>query len=113
MLEIACGTGRDLDHNAPHDPRWVLHGLDISSEILRSARAKPGMCAALAHGDACDFDTDALFGVAQSDGIILSCSLSLIPDWHRALAARHDLTLEFSHLHTSHALHAVLRHCVA
>ena len=67
------------------------HTGDISAEMLRSARAKlPGRIA-LAQGDACDFDAGALVGIARFDRILLSYSLSMIPDWKAALrcAARH------------------------
>jgi len=85
VLEIACGTGRNLDHIARHYPGCALYGLDISSEMLRSARAKLGTRAQLAHGDACGFDAQSLFGADRFDRIILSYSLSMIPDWPRAL----------------------------
>ncbi|WP_322895312.1 MULTISPECIES: class I SAM-dependent methyltransferase [unclassified Yoonia] len=86
VLEIACGTGRNLDHIARRYPDSVLYGLDISEEMLRSARAKLGDRAVLAQGDACHFDPNLLFGVAQFDRIIFSYSLSMIPDWTGALA---------------------------
>ena len=85
VLEIACGTGRNLQHIARRYPRTVLYGLDISQQMLRSAGAKLGARATLAQGDACDFDPRAAFGVAQFDSIIFSYSLSMIPDWQAAL----------------------------
>ncbi len=85
VLEIACGTGRNLDHVERRYPGAQLYGLDISGEMLRSARAKLGGRAHLALADACAFDPGALFGVAQFDRIILSYSLSMIPDWTAAL----------------------------
>ena len=39
ILEIACGTGRNLDQIDMRYPDRQLYGLDISSEMLRSARA--------------------------------------------------------------------------
>ena len=72
VLEIACGTGRNLDHVARRYPGAQLYGLDISGEMLRSARAKLGARAHLALADACAFNPGALFGVAQFDRIILS-----------------------------------------
>ena len=86
VLEIACGTGRNLSHVARRWPRVQLYGLDISSQMLRSARAKLGRRARLAQADACTFDGQALWGVAEFDRVILSYSLSMIPDWHAALA---------------------------
>lgn len=91
VLEIACGTGRNLALIERRYPGCALHGLDISSEMLRSARGKLGAHVALAEADACDFDAGALFGRAEFDRVVLSYSLSMIPDWQGALheAARH------------------------
>lgn len=91
VLEIACGTGRNLDHIARRYPGCDLYGLDISEQMLESARAKLGMRAVLVQGDACGFDAQRSFGVAQFDRIVLSYSLSMIPDWRAALleAMRH------------------------
>ncbi|MBR3372097.1 MAG: class I SAM-dependent methyltransferase [Rhodobacteraceae bacterium] len=91
VLEIACGTGRNLDHIARRYPDCDIYGLDISEQMLESARAKLGMRAALVQGDACAFDAQFSFGVAQFDRIVLSYSLSMIPDWRAALvqAMRH------------------------
>ncbi|MEM0944861.1 MAG: class I SAM-dependent methyltransferase [Pseudomonadota bacterium] len=91
ILEVACGTGRNLSKVANRWPGRGLYGLDISEEMLTSARIKLGERAVLARADACDFDPGELFGVAKFDRIILSYSLSMIPDWQGALreAIRH------------------------
>jgi S-adenosylmethionine-diacylgycerolhomoserine-N-methlytransferase len=85
VLEIACGTGRNLDRVAQLYPQTQLFGVDISTQMLDSAQAKLGRRAALAQADACDFDGRAVFGVDGFDRVILSYSLSMIPDWTRAL----------------------------
>lgn len=81
VLEIACGTGRNLHKVAARWPTSELYGLDISSEMLKSANARLGNRAKLARGDATSFDAEALFGRAKFDRVILSYSLSMIPDW--------------------------------
>ncbi len=81
VLEIACGTGRNLHKVAGRWPTSELYGLDISSEMLKSASARLGNRASLARGDATKFDAEALFGRAKFDRVILSYSLSMIPDW--------------------------------
>jgi S-adenosylmethionine-diacylgycerolhomoserine-N-methlytransferase len=86
VLELACGTGRNLHRVAGRYPGRQLYGLDISEAMLRSARAKLGNRAQLVQGDACDFDPGKLFGVAQFDRIVLSFGLSMIPDWQRTIA---------------------------
>lgn len=91
ILEVACGTGRNLDQIARRYPGRPLYGMDISAQMLRSAEAKLAGRALLAHGDACDFDPKGLFGRHGFDRILLSYSVSMIPDWQAALsqAARH------------------------
>jgi S-adenosylmethionine-diacylgycerolhomoserine-N-methlytransferase len=91
VLDIACGTGRNLDKIAKAWPGVRLYGLDISAEMLKSARATLGDEARLVEGDACAFDAAALFGEATFDRVVLSYSLSMIPDWEGAFAhaARH------------------------
>ncbi|MCW1431333.1 class I SAM-dependent methyltransferase [Novosphingobium sp. JCM 18896] len=85
VLEIGCGTGRNLAQVAKKWPGAVLHGLDLSSEMLKSARATLGGSALLAQGDATAFCSQALFGRAEIDRTILSYALSMIPDWRAAL----------------------------
>ncbi|ASM72300.1 MULTISPECIES: class I SAM-dependent methyltransferase [Roseobacteraceae] len=85
VLEIGCGTGRNLARIADTYPGCALFGLDISQEMLRSAKAKLGARAELVRADACDFDGTALFGASGFDRVVLSYSLSMIPDWDRAL----------------------------
>lgn len=101
VLEIACGTGRNLAHIGRRYPDARLYGLDISSEMLRSARAKLGGRADLALGDACAFDGHGLFGVDRFDRLVLSYSLSMIPEWPRAVACALD------HLAPGGSLHIV------
>jgi len=86
ILEVACGTGRNLYRVNQVHSYCNLYGLDISSEMLLSARKKLRSRAALAQGDACDFDPMALFGQKKFDDIMLSYSLSMIPDWEGAIA---------------------------
>ena len=101
VLEIACGTGRNLARIGQCYPDAKLFGLDISEQMLISARRKLGARATLAQADACAFDPAAHFGVAKFDHIVLSYSLSMIPDWQGAL--RHA----FGHLAPGGTLHIV------
>jgi len=101
ILEIACGTGRNLSIIDRHYPNRHLYGLDISKEMLRSAAAKLGDKAALALGDACDFDPQAMFGHSKFDHIVMSYSLSMIPNWRSAI------TMALSHLGPGGVMHIV------
>lgn len=85
VLEVACGTGRNLAKVAKAWPGVRLFGLDISAEMLKSARAALGEAARLREGDACSFDAAVLLGEPQFDRVMMSYSLSMIPEWEAAL----------------------------
>ncbi len=91
VLEVGCGTGRNLIRAARLHPQAIFHGFDISAEMLRTARAnveKAGLSGRirLAQADATDLDAAALFGAADFDRVFFSYTLSMIPDWRAALA---------------------------
>lgn len=90
VLEIACGTGRNLVHIARRHPRVRLYGIDISEEMLKSAlanRCRAGLEGRmkLAAGDAAEFDPAAVFDTARFDRIVFSYGLSMIPSWREAI----------------------------
>ena len=73
VLEIGCGTGRNLIAVGKAWPKARLYGVDISEAMLDTARAsvaRAGMAdrVTLAQGDACGFDPQALFGRATAAG---------------------------------------------
>ena len=84
VLEVACGTGRNLAKIGKAWPGVRLFGLDISAEMLTSARAALGAEARLCEGDACAFNPQGLLGEPAFERIVLSYSLSMIPDWEGA-----------------------------
>ncbi|MDI1284319.1 MAG: class I SAM-dependent methyltransferase [Reyranella sp.] len=91
VLEIGCGTARNLVAVARRYPEAPLFGIDISSEMLISARqtvAREGLAPRirLARADATRFDPALLFGVPSFSRIFISYSLSMIPEWRAALA---------------------------
>lgn len=90
VLEIGCGTGRNLIVAARRWPDARFCGIDISEAMLETARAKITAAGlshkiVLAQGDATAFDAQALFGIAAFDRIFQSYTLSMIPDWHGAI----------------------------
>lgn len=90
VLEIGCGTGRNLIAVGKAWPKARLYGVDISEAMLETARvsvAKAGMGdrVALAQGDACGFDAAALFGREKFERVFISYALSMIPEWEMAL----------------------------
>lgn len=90
VLEVGCGTGRNLITAARKYPWARFYGFDISEEMLATARAnvaKAGFSDRifLAKGDASDFSIAALFNVPHMDRIFYSYTLSMIPPWQRAI----------------------------
>jgi S-adenosylmethionine-diacylgycerolhomoserine-N-methlytransferase len=90
VLEIGCGTGRNLVHAAKRYSDAKFFGIDVSTEMLTSAIeaiARNGQTDAVrvAHGDATSFDSKKLLGVDSFDHIMISYSLSMIPSWRAVL----------------------------
>ncbi|NIJ16642.1 class I SAM-dependent methyltransferase [Sphingobium vermicomposti] len=90
VLEIGCGTGRNLIAVGRAWPQARLYGVDISEVMLETARkavAKAGMAdrVVLVQGDACGFDAAALFGRQAFERVFISYALSMIPNWESAL----------------------------
>jgi len=89
LLEVGCGTGRNLALAHKRFPDARLYGLDISQEMLISARKTFATKATVPDfrvADATAF-TPREFGVAGFDRILISYALSMIPDWERAIDA--------------------------
>lgn len=99
ILEIGCGTGRNLALIRKRYPACELFGLDISSEMLCSARAKLGRNAVLVEADATDFDPHILFGRDGFDRVVMSFAVSMIPDWQIALRQAADSVAPGGSLH--------------
>lgn len=92
VLELGCGTARNLVLAARRHPQARFFGIDISAQMLESARGSIRRAGLeervhVAQGDATAFDTEALFGVARFDRVFFSYSLSMIPPWREALMA--------------------------
>jgi len=90
VLEIGCGTGRNLIVAARAWPDAHFFGIDISEAMLETARAKVAKAGlsdriTLAQGDATAFDARALFGRPAFDRVFQSYTLSMIPDWQGAI----------------------------
>eukprot|EP01037_Dinobryon_pediforme_P045039 gene45039-57258_t len=69
VLEMGCGTGRNLILVARRYPKAEVYGFDISEEMLKTARAAVAAAGLgdrirLAQGDATVFDPQAAFGIA-------------------------------------------------
>jgi S-adenosylmethionine-diacylgycerolhomoserine-N-methlytransferase len=90
ILEIGCGTARNLICAARRYPDVRLFGIDVSEEMLKTARASIARSAAhsairVAQADATAFCPEALFGLSSFDRIFISYALSMIPPWEAVL----------------------------
>lgn len=89
VLEIGCGTGRNLIAVGKRFPDARCYGIDISSQMLATAEANVAKAklfdrVVLAECDASRVDVNVLFG-RSFDRVFFSYTLSMIPDWRAAL----------------------------
>jgi S-adenosylmethionine-diacylgycerolhomoserine-N-methlytransferase len=104
VLEIGCGTGRNLIKAARAYPQARFFGLDVSREMLDTAAAsiaRTGLSArvAIARADATAFDPQSLFGHARFERVLISYALSMIPPWRAALGQALDVVAPGGSLH--------------
>jgi S-adenosylmethionine-diacylgycerolhomoserine-N-methlytransferase len=100
VLEIGCGTGRNLLAVRRRYEEARLFGLDISEEMLITARGNSaGKHIVYAKADAAAFDPQDLFGQAGFDRIFISYALSMIPSWQAVLAAASRMLAPGGELH--------------
>ncbi len=90
VLEVGCGTARNLIMAAKRFPEARCYGFDISEAMRETARAsveKKGLAdrITLAQADAGAFDVQTLFGVDKLDRVFMSYTLSMIPPWVEAI----------------------------
>jgi S-adenosylmethionine-diacylgycerolhomoserine-N-methlytransferase len=91
VLEVGCGTARNLVQAARLWPEAAFYGVDLSHEMLATAHQTVGRAGLderirLARADATSFEPALLFGVPGFSRIFFSYSLSMIPTWQSALA---------------------------
>jgi S-adenosylmethionine-diacylgycerolhomoserine-N-methlytransferase len=91
VLEVGCGTGRNLVILAKKFGRTKFFGLDASSEMLKTAQAKvdankvSNVDLRVALAD--DFTANGTFGLAEPfDSIYFSYSITMIPTWRESIA---------------------------
>jgi S-adenosylmethionine-diacylgycerolhomoserine-N-methlytransferase len=96
VLEIGCGTARNLILLANVYPSIEFYGLDASHEMLRTAQKniqREGLQDRihLAHGLAEELDYVGTFSLEKPfDRVFFSYSLSMIPAWREAMHAAFD-----------------------
>ncbi|WP_341873629.1 class I SAM-dependent methyltransferase [Roseibium hamelinense] len=95
VLELGCGTGRNLIGAAKRYPNVTFHGIDISQQMLETAResvARAGLSDRiyLHQGDASSSSFVSSAGAPEYDRVFYSYTLSMMPVWREALAAGLD-----------------------
>jgi S-adenosylmethionine-diacylgycerolhomoserine-N-methlytransferase len=91
VLELGCGTGRNLVHAAKRYPNVGFVGVDISHAMLETARvsiarAKLSDRIVVHQADATAIDLSDLCGEAHVARVFISYTLSMIPLWRQVLA---------------------------
>lgn len=104
VLEIGCGTGRNLIVAARRYPEARFVGLDVSTVMLTTARhrlARAGLQSrvALVQADAAALDRALPIGPARYDRVFISYCLSMIPAWHEVLTTAAELLVPAGELH--------------
>ncbi|MFN3818550.1 class I SAM-dependent methyltransferase [Blastomonas sp.] len=95
VLEMGCGTARNLIVAARRYPDAQFLGFDISEAMLDNARASVRRAGLqeriqLVKGDATAFSCKRLFGIGGVDRVFCSYTLSMVPGWEMAVAAGAD-----------------------
>lgn len=90
ILEIGCGTARNLIRAAERYGDANLYGVDVSAAMLETAARRlsaAGLAARvqLVQADAVTFASGAMFGREHFDRIFVSYALSMIPAWREVL----------------------------
>jgi S-adenosylmethionine-diacylgycerolhomoserine-N-methlytransferase len=104
VLEIGCGTGRNLVRAARTWPSVRGYGVDVSAAMLATARRSVRQAGleqriVIAQADATTLDPRSLFGVESFDRIFISYALSMIPQWRELLALACDCLAPGGALH--------------
>ncbi|XUY25911.1 class I SAM-dependent methyltransferase [Agrobacterium sp. rho-8.1] len=88
LLEVGCGTGRNLLRASNLFPAAKFYGLDISAEMLTTAsenfsahRERP----IFRVSDATTFKLSEFGRSSGFDRIMISYAISMIPDWEKAV----------------------------
>jgi S-adenosylmethionine-diacylgycerolhomoserine-N-methlytransferase len=96
VLELGCGTGRNLILAAKRFPNAQFYGIDVSEAMLTTARQnieRAGLFSRIhvARADATQFDPVKVLGTGGFERVFISYSLSMIPAWRNVL--RNAVTL--------------------
>ena len=90
VLEVGCGTARNLIILSKRHPQTHLYGLDASAAMLETAQSKADSANSkninLKTALADDFSFDKTFDLTEPfDKIFFSYSISMIPPWRESI----------------------------
>lgn len=96
VLEIGCGTGRNLVKAACRWPDARFFGIDVSQAMLGKAlesieRAGLSKRISIGLADATSFNAGDVFGEFNFQRVYFSYTLSMIPDWRSVLERAADM----------------------
>lgn len=104
ILEIACGTARNLIKAARLYPTTQLVGVDVSSLMLETASRRVRRSGLdnrirLFFADAIALDAEGRCRFDKYDRVIISYALSMIPTWKVVLRSAYSLLASHGSLH--------------
>ena len=88
VIEVGCGTARNLIKLQTTYPQTRFYGIDASDEMLKTAakNLKNHNCdIPIRQGLAQEFYLDKLFGITTPDRVIFPYALSMIPQWRESI----------------------------
>jgi S-adenosylmethionine-diacylgycerolhomoserine-N-methlytransferase len=96
LLEIGCGTGRNLVCAARRYRQCKVFGIDVSRTMLSRAersiaKARLSGRVVLAQADATSFSPGVILGCERFDRVFTSYVLSMVPQWRAVV--EHAVTL--------------------
>lgn len=104
VLELGCGTARNLVCAARRYPEARFFGLDVSREMLLSAAASVARAGladriTLVRGDTLSFASRGVLGEDRFERVLVSYALSMIPEWRALLPRAAALLADGGSLH--------------
>jgi S-adenosylmethionine-diacylgycerolhomoserine-N-methlytransferase len=88
VIEVGCGTARNLIKLQSAYPQTHFYGLDASDEMLKTASKNlksNNLSIPIRQGLAQEFDPETLFGIRAPDRVIFPYALSMIPQWRDSI----------------------------
>ena len=103
IIEVGCGTARNLIKMAKRYPNAEFHGLDASDEMLKTARQsieRSGLELDVKQAFAQSFIPEKLFDIKKPvTKLVFSYALSIIPPWKESIDHALDILPSGGEMH--------------